>query len=393
MEAKILLRLIKEDITHLEEITGEFILNPLPSPDEVELALVRAKALLRELELLCKYAFEHESSCKVSKPVEEVSEQDTSEHVPFEVFDRETRDNEQLTDMVYDQEHQALTEEVQDIELSVVNQQKIEEESETSINDSPTEVYFTPLTEPAESEFLEPLNPIVNEEEIEEHFTTLVEPVESEIPEPEKPIVNEEIVNESFNALTEPVESEIPEPENPIVNEEMVDKPFAALDESAESSESIQKEVIENSEETTVDQESSVAEETNKGEVLIVSDIPEHKEEILAEEFKEEKKTLNETLGESYQLVNDILSPEKSESGYQITSINSIWDGIGINDRFLFIRELFANSSAKFETTMAALDKLATIQDAVSYLKMNFKWNKTEASHKFLDLVKRRFAK
>ena len=96
---------------------------------------------------------------------------------------------------------------------------------------------------------------------------------------------------------------------------------------------------------------------------------------------------------DSHQLVNDILSQKKSESGYQIIAINSIWDGIGINDRFLFIRELFENSSAKFETTVTAIDQLATIQDAVNYLKMNFKWTKTDASERFLVLVKRRFTK
>jgi hypothetical protein len=128
-------------------------------------------------------------------------------------------------------------------------------------------------------------------------------------------------------------------------------------------------------------------------EETVEEEIPDHNEEILAEEFKEEKKTLNEILGESHQMVNDILAPEIDESGYKNIPINSIWDGIGINDRFLFIRELFANSSAKFENTVTALDKLTTIQDAVVYLKMNFKWNKTEASHKFLGLVKRRFTK
>ena len=92
-------------------------------------------------------------------------------------------------------------------------------------------------------------------------------------------------------------------------------------------------------------------------------------------------------------MVNDILSQEKIDSEYQIIPINSIWDGIGINDRFLFIRELFANSSAKFENTVGTLDKLTSIQEAVNYLKLNFKWNKTEASQKFLVLVKRRFTK
>lgn len=453
MEAKTLLKLIKNDIAHLEEITGEFILEPLPLPDEVEVALVRAKALLRELELLYKFAVQHENNYKAIRPIEEpkveASERISSEQLPLELFDIETCDDEQVTDMLQDQEHQPPTDEVQDIELPDVNSQGIDELSLISIKDSPVEGHFIPLIEPVESEIIEPENPILNEEEVEEltialvepdesvdiqqvktidneeeveehvalsvefaeseliepqstiaveeeveeHTTTLVEPAELDDISFESPIVNNEEVEEHIPALVEPAESEILEPESPIANGKIDDESFAAMDESVKSGESIPNEAIENSEEAIVDQGIPVVEETNSGEALIVSVIPERKEEVLAEEFKEVKKTLNETLGETHQMVNDILSPEKSESGYQITPINSIWDGIGINDRFLFIRELFANSSAKFETTVNTLDKLVTIQDAVNYLKMNFKWNKTEASHKFLDLVKRRFTK
>lgn len=280
MEAKTILRLIKDDITHLEEITDEFQLESLPLQDEVEVALVRANALLRELELLHRITNQQERRSKALKPPEGpkigVSEQDYSEHEPFELSDKET----------------------------------IDEFREVSINTSPAV----------------------------EHFAALVEP--------------------------------------------------------AESNDGAQHELIVTEEEVAADNHKSlVAEGIANIETVIDSDIPDHKEEILAEEFNEVKKTLGEILGESHKLVNDILSPEKIETGYQITPINSIWDGIGINDRFLFIRELFANSSAKFEATIYALDKLATIQDAVNYLKMNFKWNKTEASQKFLVLVKRRFTK
>jgi hypothetical protein len=102
-------------------------------------------------------------------------------------------------------------------------------------------------------------------------------------------------------------------------------------------------------------------------------------------------KTEENTLGESNKMVNEILSQEKSESGYQIIPIHNIWDGIGINDRILFIRELFGNNSSKFEAAVTTLNQLNTIQEAVSYLKLNFIWRKTEASQKFLALVKRRF--
>jgi hypothetical protein len=63
-----------------------------------------------------------------------------------------------------------------------------------------------------------------------------------------------------------------------------------------------------------------------------------------------------------------------------------------LNDRFLFIRELFQNNNDKFEQAISALDEFSTIEDAVKFLKQNFKWNKSEAAEKFLFLIKRRFS-
>ena len=321
MEAKTLLKLIKDDIAHLEGITGDFLVETLPASDEVELALVRAKALQRELELLYKLAGQHESiyaSVKLSdEPKVEVQEHDQSEQVPFKLFASGNIDDELGNTLIHGQQDLLLAEIVSKPELNVEVQNNTEALPEVLNNNIP----------------------------VEAHFTALVEPLES--------------VDAQSNET----------------NADKIEEP------------------LENTEEATVDQEDAAEEFVTTIESAVVQDIPEQSEEILAEEFKEVKKTLNETLGDSHQMVNDILSPEKDETGYKIIPINSIWDGIGINDRFLFIRELFANSSAKLENTVTALDKLATIQDAVTYLKMNFKWNKTEASHKFLLLVKRRFTK
>jgi len=303
MEAKTILRLIKDDITHLEEITGEFTLELLPSPDEVELSLVRARALLRELELLHKFAVLRENGSKMTDPAEEsaIPDENFSEQEPFELFDGDTSSNEQELVIIPVQERLSASEEVIITELP-------------------------------------------------------------EVPIVDKPVVVDLCVS-------------------PIVVE-----PNKSNDNPQDISAEINEEVI-------VNPEVSVIEETTDANTLNIPDISEHKEEILTIEHSDVKKTLNETLGKPQQLANDILAPEKNDSGYPIMPINSIWDGIGINDRFLFIRELFANSSAKFETTITALDKLETIQDAVNYLKLNFKWAKTDASQKFLVLVKRRFTK
>jgi hypothetical protein len=313
MEAKTILRLIKDDITHLEEITGEFTLESLPSPDEVELSLVRARALLRELELLHKFAVLRENGSKMTDPAEESAtpEENFSEQEPFELFDGEIGSNEKELMIIPDQEELSASEEVVITELNVNNQQPVTELPDVPIVDEPVGVNLrvSPISEP-----------------------------------------------NSSNNIPQDISTEI--------NEEAIANP-----------------------------EVSVIEETKDENTLNTPDRSEYKEEILTIEHSEIKKTLNETLGKPQQLANDVLSPEKNESGYPIMPINSIWDGIGINDRFLYIRELFANSSAKFETTITALDKLETIQDAVNYLKLNFKWAKTDASQKFLVLVKRRFTK
>ena len=362
MEAKTLIRLIKDDITHLEEITGDFHIESLPGSDEVELALVRAKALLRELELLYKLALQHENIYAAVKRSEETNielqEHYHSEQEPVEFSANSSIIDELGNTLIHGQQDLLLAEIVSDHELNTEGENNTEAAPEVLLNNTPAEEHFTALVEPAESVVVEHVSTIV-EEEADENIT----------------------INESDNF--EPIIQ---------IEDEPTDLPTTNIV-SDETVTDTMEEPIEDLVEPTVDKEDSADELVVDIKVEAVQDIPENSGEILAEEFKEVKKTLNETLGESHQMVNDILSPEKDEAGYKITPINSIWDGIGINDRFLFIRELFANSSAKLENTVTALDKLATIQDAVTYLKMNFKWNKTEASQKFLVLVKRRFTK
>jgi hypothetical protein len=251
METKTLLRLIKDDISHLQGITDDFDIQSLPSSDEVELALVRAKALVRQLELLHKRIESNSSELSVLN----------------------------TTDPIMD--------------VTVVTVQSGPEQMVTA--DQSGDITSVILT--------------------------------AEIEKPAPP--------------AEPVSPLLYEPE-PILWE-----PVANI--------SVQKEVL-----PTVGSEEIIKTEEN-------------------------------TLGESNKMVNEILSQEKSESGYQIIPIHNIWDGIGINDRILFIRELFGNNSSKFEAAVTTLNQLNTIQEAVSYLKLNFIWRKTEASQKFLALVKRRF--
>lgn len=90
-------------------------------------------------------------------------------------------------------------------------------------------------------------------------------------------------------------------------------------------------------------------------------------------------------------VLNMETKPEE-HSRFKPTPIKSLKEGLILNDRYLFQRELFNNDKSKLDETVAALDRLANIQEAVEYLKANFRWTKSEASEKFVQLVKRRFS-
>ena len=105
----------------------------------------------------------------------------------------------------------------------------------------------------------------------------------------------------------------------------------------------------------------------------------------------------NKRLGDSFskeKLVNDLIDVEESKLENKISNrpLESIKKAIGINDKFLFIRELFEGNAEVFTNAVAELDSKTDINEAVKYLQQNFKWKKNETSLKFVNLVKRRFS-
>ncbi|MGE0021262.1 MAG: hypothetical protein AB7S72_16430 [Draconibacterium sp.] len=101
-------------------------------------------------------------------------------------------------------------------------------------------------------------------------------------------------------------------------------------------------------------------------------------------------------LGDSFlkeKSVNDLISADAQKLENKISNmpVSSIQAAIGINDRFQYIRELFDGNAEKFAETVAKLDSMSDLKDAVVYLQQNFKWKKTEVSLKFVTLIKRRF--
>lgn len=104
----------------------------------------------------------------------------------------------------------------------------------------------------------------------------------------------------------------------------------------------------------------------------------------------------NTAVGQNYhkeRSLNDSMGENKQESKLSSGPINSLRAAIGLNDRFLFIREIFNNNSEKYNEIIERLDKMEQIQEAVEYLKANLSMEKNETTMKFVDLLKRRFTK
>ncbi|MDR1554275.1 MAG: hypothetical protein LBS69_12575 [Prevotellaceae bacterium] len=98
------------------------------------------------------------------------------------------------------------------------------------------------------------------------------------------------------------------------------------------------------------------------------------------------------TLGETLQKSKRFLSDDFAETDVLLTPIKDLNKGIGLNDKFLFAKELFGGNAQQFGKTITVINEMNSIEDALEYIKNNFSWkeNNTVVKH-FITLVRRRF--
>ena len=97
-----------------------------------------------------------------------------------------------------------------------------------------------------------------------------------------------------------------------------------------------------------------------------------------------------ETLGEKMMGEDNTLAAK-----LQQTPVRDLKSAIGINDKFLFVNELFAGSMEKYNKSIDNLNDLKTLNGAMIYLnelKIELQWNSSnEAYQKLKDLVSHKF--
>lgn len=105
--------------------------------------------------------------------------------------------------------------------------------------------------------------------------------------------------------------------------------------------------------------------------------------EILAEKIAHTHKVINETV--KSRTVMDVSSKLKA------APITSIQAAINLNDKFVYIRELFKNNSLLYNQTIERLNNATGYDEAVSIIKNEFAWDINEPLvNKLVELVKRK---
>jgi hypothetical protein len=112
---------------------------------------------------------------------------------------------------------------------------------------------------------------------------------------------------------------------------------------------------------------------------------------------KQEAKAINETVTDGESL-NDKLKTSSKELAGQLSStpIKDLKKAIGINDRFVFINELFRGDEVGYERSIKTINSFSIYQEAQFWmereLKLKLGWDKEKESvQHFYDLVRRRF--
>lgn len=139
--------------------------------------------------------------------------------------------------------------------------------------------------------------------------------------------------------------------------------------------------------------------------VLLFEDEPEiptliHQPNYQASPKQNVSKEVNESITGEGRSVNDQLKEQKTEVSHKFSEsavIKDLKKAIGINDRFVFINELFRGDEAMYERSIKTINGFSIYPEAQYWMEREIKiklgWDDSRpATQEFYALVKRRFS-
>lgn len=298
------------------------------------------------------------------------NEEPTSEYVPEEIVEQESENIEEFEEPEQEPENIEENDSVEDFE---------EEDDDSE--------YFDEV-EPETSEEVEPE---VQEAVLESNF--------------EETVTGDTAINYSFNE--EPLQEEQPtvEEEEPQIEETIENEPVAEETPVMEETPAVEESpVVEEEpvvEETPiVEAEEAVAEEPQVVEMPTIEEpVVETSQNVEAKPVEQEKPepahiTLGEQLGQSRQSsLNDKFASNKpAEGSFGLKPISDIKSAIPLGERFRFTRMLFSGNGPAFDSTVATLNEMSSIEEADNYVRTNFSWDmESSVVVDFMNIVHRRY--
>lgn len=136
---------------------------------------------------------------------------------------------------------------------------------------------------------------------------------------------------------------------------------------------------------------------TNQKEQEVVSDIIETVTEntVHAEIECQAKEETIDKVEPTVSTLNDKLQRARSnnlQEKIKNSKLTDIQSAIGINDQFLFIRELFDNNSEEYKSSINYINSRHDYNEIISHFNKSQKWDNEDSTViQFFDLIKRKF--
>lgn len=300
-------------------------------------------------------------------------------------------------------DEQEADETEQEVEVEIIFAEEDEQEEE---NTEEPETDIAPAAETEVEVAPEPESEVEAETEVEVEPIIIEQPETEEQPTTEEPpIIEEPVVDIEPASEAEPVQEVKTEPqeEKPRLAEYQ-----APMMESLFGAEEIQRKPRSKHQRMMAIYEEA---QPKQEKVVDISKIFDMDEDILPEvEATEpttskpatpaeptisvpETTTLADTLTPTPTLADSITAPAALAEEITNSKIDSLHQAIGINDKFLMIRDLFDGDDKAYDDAIAALDEQPSLEECMIYIIENYQWNPDAEGSKFImQLLERKFS-
>lgn len=105
-----------------------------------------------------------------------------------------------------------------------------------------------------------------------------------------------------------------------------------------------------------------------------------------------EPQRIADVLGSGRKVLGDVSQNEAMPTP-PMSKISDLRKAIGINDKFIMLRDLFAGDEAQYNTTIDVLNSFTNLDDCMIYIVENFAWNPdSEGAKLIVSLIERKLS-